>query len=88
MRRKIALMTTALATVAAAGCTTNEDFLRIDGVTTWVGDSVASNSVLQMVDPWQPGVEDTRLEVPAQRGPAKSPADDAADSKTTQTGNP
>lgn len=89
MRRKIALMTTALATMTAAGCANfREDTLRIDGVTTWVGDSVASGTVMQMVDPWQPGVEDTDLVVPAQRGPAQSPADAAANSKSTQTGNP
>jgi hypothetical protein len=89
MRRKIALMTTALATMTAAGCANfQEDTLRIDGVTPWVGDSLASDTVLQMVDPWQPGVEDTHLVVPAQRGPAQSPADAAADSKSTQSDNP
>lgn len=49
-----------------SGCA-NDDFLRIEGVTTGAGDAAASNSVMQMVDPWQRGVEDTDLRVPAER---------------------
>ncbi len=31
---------------------------------------------MQMVDPWQPGVEDTDLKVPAERGSAAVTASD------------
>ena len=52
--------------VPAAGCV-SEDVLRYDGVTTSSGDAIAANTVMQMVDPWPRGVEDTRLRTPAVR---------------------
>ena len=48
-----------------AGCT-SDDYVRTEGVTTAVGNAQASNTVMQMVDPWQYGVQNTRLLVPAQ----------------------
>jgi hypothetical protein len=89
MRRLIALITAAITPLAASGCATDDEaFLRMDGVTPWVGDSQAADTVMQLVDPWQPGVENTRLRVPAQMGPAPSLADEAAESKTMQSDNP
>ena len=50
----------------AAGCTT-DDYRRVDGVTGYAGNAVASNTVLQMVDPWPAGVEDTNIKTAAER---------------------
>ena len=55
-----------LAAALTAGCTT-EDYSRADGLTSSAGNSVYANTVMQMVDPWQPGVQHTRLRVPAVR---------------------
>ena len=51
---------------ALAGC--SETYQRVDGVTPGAGDAIAANTVMQMVDPWQYGVQDTDLSVPADRG--------------------
>lgn len=59
--------------VPAAGCV-SEDVLRYDGVTTSAGDAIAANTVMQMVDPWPRGVEDTRLRTPAVRPQTKDSA--------------
>lgn len=60
----------------AAGCTSDQT-MRYDGVTWGAGDAIAANTAMQMVDPWQPGVQDTRLLVqPA--APAKAAATGAA----------
>ncbi|MEP9388460.1 hypothetical protein [Mesorhizobium sp. KR9-304] len=68
-----------------SGCL-NDANRRADGLTDGAGNASASNSVMQMVDPWQFGVQDTRLLVPAARSTASaSAADDAADAKTSQT---
>ncbi|MGT2465901.1 hypothetical protein ACVOMV_13500 [Mesorhizobium atlanticum] len=50
----------------ACGCT-SDDYVRTEGVTPGVGNAQASNTVMQMVDPWKYGVQNTRLLVPAQR---------------------
>ena len=68
-----------------SGCMSDE-FRRADGLTDNAGDAVASNTVMQMVDPWQDGVQDTRLLVPAVRGSAAEGAaagSAAAPSQTT-----
>jgi hypothetical protein len=49
-----------------AGC--NETFQRLDGLTPGAGNALAANTVMQMVDPWQYGVQNTNLVVPADRG--------------------
>jgi hypothetical protein len=54
-------------TSLGSGCMSDE-YRRADGLTNNAGDAVASNTVMQMVDPWQDGVQDTRLRVPAVRG--------------------
>jgi hypothetical protein len=58
-------------TLALAGCM-SEDVLRYDGVTTGVGNAIAANTAMQMVDPWPAGVEDTHLRTPAVRETATS----------------
>jgi hypothetical protein len=50
-----------------SGCMSDR-LQRMDGVTPAAGDAIAANFVMQMVDPWQYGVQDTDLEVPADRG--------------------
>ncbi|PBC04068.1 hypothetical protein [Mesorhizobium sp. WSM3860] len=49
---------------ALAGCT-SDDYVRTEGVTPAAGNAQASNTAMQMVDPWQYGVQNTRLLVPA-----------------------
>ncbi|RJT30355.1 hypothetical protein D3227_30395 [Mesorhizobium waimense] len=69
----------------SAGCT-SDDYVRSEGVTPAAGNAQASNTVMQMVDPWKYGVQNTRLLVPAQRGtPATGGADPAASATTTPT---
>jgi hypothetical protein len=51
-----------------AGC--SETYQRLDGVTPGSGDAIAANTVMQMVDPWQYGVQNTDLKVPADRANA------------------
>ncbi|MBK8456856.1 MAG: hypothetical protein IPL47_06890 [Phyllobacteriaceae bacterium] len=53
--------------LALAGCAT-EDGLYSEGVTTRAGNAMAANTVMQMVDPWQVGVDETDLRTPADRG--------------------
>lgn len=53
-----------LAFGAIGGCQTAEP-LRYEGVTAGAGDAIAANTVMQMVDPWPAGVEDTNLRTPA-----------------------
>lgn len=68
-----------------SGCMSDE-YRRADGLTDNAGEAMAANSVMQMVDPWQDGVQDTRLLVPAARGTAAASAaaatGDAAQSQT------
>ncbi|MDX8523751.1 hypothetical protein RFM68_04450 [Mesorhizobium sp. MSK_1335] len=49
-----------------SGCT-SDDCVRAEGVTLAAGNAQASNTAMQMVDPWKYGVQNTRLLVPAQR---------------------
>ena len=68
-----------------SGCM-SDAYRRADGLTEGAGDKMAGNSVMQMVDPWQDGVQNTKLLVPAVRGGAQeSAADDAAASKDSQS---
>jgi hypothetical protein len=48
----------------SSGCAT-EETARMDGLTVGAGNAMAANSVMQMVDPWPRGVENTDLIVPA-----------------------
>ena len=63
---RIALWTVLLLTGFVGGCT-SDDFVRTEGVTPGVGNAQASNTAMQMVDPWKYGVQNTKLLVPAQR---------------------
>ncbi|TIV51892.1 MAG: hypothetical protein E5V86_29105 [Mesorhizobium sp.] len=63
---RIALWTVLLLTGLAGGCT-SDDYVRTEGVTPGVGNAQASNTAMQMVDPWKYGVQNTKLLVPAQR---------------------
>ena len=56
------LIAALLATLA--GCAT-DDTPRFGAVTTGAGNAIAANTVMQMVDPWPAGVEETDLETPA-----------------------
>lgn len=53
--------------LAGASCA-SDDYRRGLGITDEAGDAIAHNTTLQMVDPWPMGVDDTDLEVPADRG--------------------
>ncbi|MBZ9882338.1 MULTISPECIES: hypothetical protein [unclassified Mesorhizobium] len=55
----------------AGGCT-SDDYVRAEGVTLAAGNAQASNTAMQMVDPWKYGVQNTRLLVPAQRPGSES----------------
>jgi hypothetical protein len=81
LRSSIALLLAAL----AGGCT-SDDYVRSEGVTPGVGEAQAANTVMQMVDPWKYGVQNTTLLVPAKRGSAGPVApDQAAGAKAAQT---
>jgi hypothetical protein len=73
----------AAACSALSGC--SETFQRLDGVTPDAGDAIAANTVMQMVDPWQYGVQNTRLLVPAPQSTAATAAGQAAGAKGAQT---
>jgi hypothetical protein len=83
MRRSLRL--SLLAAVAAASACTSDDYRRGNGVTDGAGNAMYANTVLQMVDPWQRGVENTDLRVPAQRGTEVGAADEAVEDKASQT---
>jgi hypothetical protein len=70
--------------VLGSGCMSDE-YRRADGLTEGAGDAVASNTVMQMVDPWQDGVQDTDLLVPASRGATAGAAAGAAGATQSQT---
>ena len=81
LRSSIAL----LLAVLAGGCT-SDDYTRSEGVTSGPGNAQAANTVMQMVDPWKYGVQNTRLLVPAKRGDAGPVTpDQAAGAKASQT---
>ncbi|MBX3531640.1 MAG: hypothetical protein KF849_13615 [Rhizobiaceae bacterium] len=72
-----------LALLALPGCMASD--LDRDGVTTFAGDAIAYNSALQVVDPWEYGVQQTNLKVPAERA-ASATAAAGADSAGSATG--
>lgn len=69
-----------LALAGAASCTTDE-YRRGAGITDEAGNAIAHNTALQLVDPWQEGVDDTDLLVPHDRG--SQPTDDIKGADTT-----
>ena len=69
----------------AGGCT-SDDYLRTEGPTLGAGNAQAADTVMQMVDPWKYGVQNTRLLVPAQRSsPATGAAGQATGASAAQT---
>ena len=64
------------------GCSTS-DTMHHEGVTSYAGDAMRANTVLQMVDPWQYGVQDTDLETPAERPWRKAASTDAGGGDTS-----
>lgn len=80
---RISTLTVLTLSLAVAGCMT-EDTLRYNGVTQSAGNAIAANTVMQMVDPWPHGVQDTDLEVPAARPEkAEAPEESAATETVT-----
>ncbi|MCO5164483.1 MAG: hypothetical protein M9939_25670 [Mesorhizobium sp.] len=71
MRTRLVLLFGAALTLA--GCV-GDGVGRQEGVTSGAGNAIAANTVMQIVDPWQPGVEDTDLRVPATRASASASA--------------
>ena len=69
----------------AGGCT-SDDYQRTEGPTLAAGNAQAANTVMQMVDPWKYGVQNTKLLVPAKRdAPPAAGTDPAAAAKTSQS---
>lgn len=80
---RMSTMTVLLLSLTTAGCLT-EDTMRYNGVTQSAGNAIAANTVMQMVDPWPNGVQDTDLEVPAERPEkAEVPEESAATETVT-----
>lgn len=77
-RSVLKFIVAASAAVLVSGCAHEEP--RTDGLTVGLGNSVAHNSMLQIVDPWPQGVDDPDLDVPADRG--GEPAKDIGQQKT------
>ncbi|MFW8696367.1 hypothetical protein, partial [Mesorhizobium japonicum] len=67
------------------GCT-SDDYQRTEGPTLAAGNAQAANTVMQMVDPWKYGVQNTRLLVPAKRdAPATTGTNPAAAAQPSQS---
>ena len=80
-RSSIALLLAGL----AGGCT-SDDYQRTEGPTLAAGNAQAANTVMQMVDPWKYGVQNTKLLVPAKRDtPATGGTDPVVAAKTSQS---
>jgi len=69
MRLIPGLCITLLLAAFSSGCT-SDDYVRSEGPTVGAGNAQAANTVMQMVDPWKYGVQNTKLLVPAQRSAA------------------
>ena len=74
MSRKLLLL--AVLPMIVSGCMA--DTQRVTGVTSGAGNAIAANTAMQMVDPWQPGVDDTDLMTPANRAGRPSASATAA----------
>ena len=67
-----------------SGCM-SDAYRRADGLTDGAGDKLAGNTVMQMVDPWQDGVQDTKLLVPAERPASGGASGQTANATQSQT---
>jgi hypothetical protein len=65
----------------------SDEYRRADGLTEGPGNAVAANTVMQMVDPWQDGVQDTQLLVPAARSAAAASGAAGAPQSQTMSGS-
>ena len=66
MTNKLSIATVlGLAALTASACTSTSYTIRPEALTLGAGDAQAANTVMQMVDPWPVGVNDTDLNVPA-----------------------
>jgi hypothetical protein len=83
---RIAFTISCLGLLALAGCTSDE-YLRTEGMTIGAGNAQAANTVMQMVDPWQLGVQATNLKVPAERSQPAADAASSDGSSATTTGS-
>jgi hypothetical protein len=81
------LITAAILSLPLTGCA-QDDYLRTEGLTMTAGDAVAKNSMLQIIDPWPEGVEDTGLDVPADRRDPAGEGDKPTAPATAGGGNP
>jgi hypothetical protein len=80
MRARAAVLAVfAVSCCAIAGC--SETHQRLDGVTLGAGDAIAANTVMQMVDPWPYGAQETDLDVPADRSSQEEKARAASDTE-------
>jgi hypothetical protein len=77
MRLVPGLCITLLLAGISGGCT-SDDYVRSEGPTIGAGNAQAANTVMQMVDPWKYGVQNTKLLVPAQRSSSAAGAADQA----------
>ena len=84
---RLKLLAAAILAVPLAGCA-QDDYLRTEGLTMTAGDAVAKNSALQVIDPWPAGVEDTSLEVPAERPNPEGESEKPSAPATTGGANP
>jgi hypothetical protein len=66
MKMRNAIVGAAALAGLLTGCA-QDDFMRTEGLSLGAGDAVATNSALQIIDPWPDGVEDTELNPPADR---------------------
>ena len=73
MRLVPGLCITLLLAGISSGCT-SDDYVRSEGPTIGAGNAQAANTVMQMVDPWKYGVQNTKLLIPAQRASASAGA--------------
>ena len=78
------LILVSIAALAVSGCANNTGVYdphgyldRRDSIELSAGDANANNIAVQMVDPWPPGVQDTELEVPAERPASQAAGEDA-----------
>ncbi|MEW9805250.1 hypothetical protein [Mesorhizobium marinum] len=78
-------MTMVLGLAAAGSGCMSDELRRADGLTDGAGESIAANTVMQMVDPWPNGVQDTRLLVPAARATSSGGGEASTDAKQSQT---
>jgi hypothetical protein len=87
MNMRLIKITAAALVFLLTGCA-SDDYLRTEGLTMTAGDAVARNSALQIIDPWPAGVEDTALDVPADRADPNGPVEKPSAPVTASGTNP